>query len=212
MSRVVRLLLAVTVAMPLVAAMPGRAIACECADRTPKEVIRHADAIVKGTVVGERQVDAGTTASTVDVKGIYRGKVGASIVLVAAVGFAGGSDCAVLYPVGSTVDPLVLDRGRGQVYVTSACALLTEAQVARHLGPARRPPPPIPVQTGVASAPLIPPLGTDWLAVGAGVLLAIGAMALFVRRLARPARARPTPLDRLHEVARAATDDPRDQR
>ena len=211
MVRLLRVLLAAAIATPLVAAMPGRAIACECAVRSPTRVIHQADAIVRGRIVGELQTDATTTQSTVDVEGIYRGHVGASLVLTADIGSGGGSDCAILYPVGSRVDPLVLDRRDDGTFQTSACSLLTDQQVARVLGDSRAPPRASPGETP-AFAPFgsLAALGTNWIAVLAGFVVALLAIAFVLQRMGREPRRPPSPLARLHATARAAPREPDD--
>ena len=135
MSRLLRVLIAVAIAAPLLVSTGGPAVACSCVSSSPKELVKEAGAIVAGHVVGEQPLDPMYTQSTVAVDGVYKGRVAATIALVANIGSGGGSSCAVLYPVGSKVDPLVLSRSNDGTYAIQPCALLSLPQVPR--GPGR---------------------------------------------------------------------------
>ena len=152
MSRALRLVIALAIATPLFVSMGGPAVACSCVQQTAQKVLERADAVVAGHVVGEQPIDAMNTHSTLAVDGVYKGHVDATIVLNANIGFGGGSSCAVLYPVGSKADPLVLERLDDGTYQVSVCAFLSRAEVVRLLGSARPPPPGSAAPSVVAAA------------------------------------------------------------
>jgi len=189
MARAFRLLLATAIAMPLLVATGGRALACSCAPQTPRQTIGQADAIVAGRVTGQVARDAMTTDSTLAVDGVYKGTVPAEITLVAELGTAGGSSCAVLYPVGSEVDPLVLSARGDGTYEVSPCALLDAAAVRARLGAAV---PPTPASSSAGASPPTANVpadrGLSWPAVLGGIVLAIALMAWAVRRSANEHR------------------------
>jgi hypothetical protein len=194
MRQIVRLLVAIAVGVPLVASTPGRAVACECAIRDAKHVIADADAIVSGRIVAQATPDATTTMSSVAVDGVYEGNVGPTLTLSAEIGTGGTSDCAVLYPVGSPVDPLVLFARADGTYGVDACALPVAPQLSRLLGVAHPPaadgPPAVPLPGPVeapppAAAPPPATHGASWPAVAAGVLIGVGLIAWAIRRTAR---------------------------
>jgi hypothetical protein len=176
MSRAVRVLLAAAVAVPLVASIPGRAVACDCAALDAKKIVHQADAIVAGHVVSQTEVDPVDTRSELAVDGIYLGQVAATITLSAAVGPGGGSDCAVLYPVAARVDPLVLRAQPDGTYVVDTCSMVVAREIAKLLGDARPPPP----AASPTDAGAVPPVATEpvgggvsWPAVAGGVVLAV---------------------------------------
>ena len=131
MARLLRPLIALAIAAPALVSMAGPAVACSCAPQPVKTVLANADAVVAGHVVGEQPIDSMTTHSLLAVDGVYKGKVGATITLNANIGYGGGSSCAVLYPVGSKVDPLVLQRLDDGTYQASTCAFLSRAEVGQ---------------------------------------------------------------------------------
>ena len=189
MARALRLLLATAMALPLLVATGGRAIACSCAPQSPRETIRQADAIVAGHVTGQAQRDPTTTNTTVAVDGVYAGAVPAEITLVANLGDSGGSSCAVLYPMGSEVDPLVLQAVGDGTYEVSVCSLLDAAAVRSRLGDAAPPPPASSGETPPPDATVPVNRGLSWPAVLGGVALAIVLIAWALRRSAREQRA-----------------------
>src|SRR4029079_9171631 len=99
-GRIARLLTAAAGAVPLVGSAAGRAVACVCLPATAQQIVHGADAIVAGRIQSEIPRGAPRTRSIVKVQGVYRGTVPATIFVDAALGSGGGSDCAVLYPVG----------------------------------------------------------------------------------------------------------------
>ena len=202
MSRVLRLVIALAIAAPALVSMAGPAVACSCAAVPARKVVARADAVVAGHVVAEQPIDAMTTQSTLAVDGVYKGKVDATIVLSANIGFGGGSSCAVLYPVGSKADPLVLQRLDEGTYQIEICALLSRAAVVKLVG-AARPPPKESASPSAApsSAPAAAIGGLSWAAVVGGVLLAVLAIALLFRWSGRRRRARRSPVQELQASA-----------
>lgn len=193
MPRLVRMLIAIVIGVPLVAATPGRAIACECARLDAHRILRQADAIVAGHVVGVVPIDPMHTMSSLAVDGVYQGRVGPTVTLSAPIGPEGGSDCAVLYPVGSNIDPLVLQWQPDGTFLVDACALPVSRQIGKLLGTARPPsaagPPAAPIPTTVAPPPIaaapVPADGVSWPAVGGGALIALVLIVLAVLRAGR---------------------------
>jgi hypothetical protein len=187
MGHALRLVVAVAVALPLTVATGGRAVACSCAPRTPRQVIRAADAIVVGHVVGQIETGSVSTETTVAVDGVYRGDVPAELTLLADLGSGGGSTCAVLYPVGSRVDPLVLRQVNTEgVFAVDTCALLSLDEVRRSLGRAGpAPPAPSPTEPVVGAASTVVARGISWAAVLGGITLAIVLMMWALRRADR---------------------------
>jgi hypothetical protein len=210
MARVARLVVAAAIALPLAAATGGRAVACSCAPSTARETIHRADAIVAGHVVNQVAADAMNTRTTVVVDGVYKGDVAAEITLVANIGSGGGSSCAVLYPVGATVDPLVLSRHDDGTYVIPACTFLTLDAVRARLGQAG-PPPPVASPTGGGSIAAAPPSVVDprisWLAVLGGLAMALLLMSWALRRAHRERVVRAAEgVTQLQALARASRD------
>lgn len=209
MGRVVRLVVAIAIAMPLAVATGGRAVACSCAPAPAKRIIQRADAIVAGHAVNQIAVDAMNTQTTLVVDGVYKGNVPAEITLVANIGSGGGSSCAILYPLGATVDPVVLARQDDGTYVVQPCAFLTLDAVRARLGRAKPPPPGASPTDGTLAA--APPSVVDprisWPAVVGGFAVAIALMAWALRRAHRE-RVRRTVegVTRLQALARASGD------
>ncbi len=199
MSRFVRILIVVAIAAPVLVSTSGSAVACSCIRVPAHKVLAQADAIVAGHVIEERTVDTMNTHSTVAVDGVYKGHVDARLVLNANIGSGGGSSCAVLYPVGSKIDPLVLQRLDDGTYQIQICALVSRAQIVKLVGDARPPPP----DTASASAPEVPlpasqDAGVSWPAVLGGLALAIVGIALLLRRSSRRTRPEePSPFDQI---------------
>ena len=201
MGRVARLLIAAAVAVPLVGSAAGRAVACVCLPATAQQIVHGADAIVAGRIQSEIPLGATRTRSIVKVQGVYRGTVPATIFVDAALGSGGGSDCAVLYPVGSEVDPMVLQKLPGGSYTIEPCVLGSMPHVRALLGDAR-PPPLAGLSPSVSSSGLPAPVATStsisgmsWAAVGIGLLLAVGLIAGTVRWSGRRAVETVSPFD-----------------
>jgi hypothetical protein len=178
MTRLARLLIAVAIAAPLLLSPSGPAFACSCAPLKAKQVVHRADAIVAGHVIGEQTISTMETQSTVAVDGVYKGDVEATITLTANIGTGGGSSCAVLYPVGTKVDPLVLQRLDNGTYEVAICAMLSTRQVQKVLGDPQPPPPSSAVPSPPAAAAPAPVTGISWAAATGGVGLAVAGMAL----------------------------------
>jgi hypothetical protein len=202
MGRVMRLLVAAAIALPLLVATGGRAVACTCAPLGPAKTIHRADAIVAGRVVEQIALDPLTTQSTVRVTGVYKGHVRSEITVMAAIGSGGGSSCAVLYPVGATVDPMVLDRHGDGTFSISPCSLVSLDAVRRELGTASPPRPAPPDTPGFAVPSSLVGPGFSWPAVAAGLVVAVLAMAWALRRSGRE-RVR-TDVGELQSIARGA--------
>ena len=194
MRPILRVLLASAIAVPLVASTLGPAFACKCALLDPHRIVRQADAIVAGRVVNVVTLDPMHTMSSLAVDGVYEGRVGSTLTLRSDIGPGGGSDCAVFYPVGSNVDPLVLNRLPDDTYMVDVCAMPMTAEIAKLIGAARPPPPngpsPAPLPTVVSAVPAptnvpAPTDGVSWPAVGGGALIALALIVLAVRRTAR---------------------------
>ena len=201
MGRVARLLIAAAVAVPLVGSAAGRAVACVCLPATAQQIVHGADAIVAGRIQSEIPLGATRTRSIVRVQGVYRGTVPATIFVDAALGSGGGSDCAVLYPVGSEVDPMVLQKLPGGSYTIEPCVLGSMPHVRALLGDAR-PPPLAGPSPSVSSSGVPAPVATStsisgmsWVAVGIGLLLAVGLIAGAVRWSGRRAVETVSPFD-----------------
>ncbi len=198
MPRWVRVLVAIAIGAPLVASSPGPAVACDCVRVDPHRIVKQADAIIAGHVLSVVTFDPARTMSSIGVDGVYKGRVGATVTVRSDIGPAGGSDCTVLYPVGSQVDPLVLVRQPDQTYVIDICAMPIAPQVSKLLGSARPPPadgpPAAPIPTKApapvpAVAAAAPQQRVSWPAVGVGALLALALITFAVLRSARGAAA-----------------------
>ena len=207
MSRILRLVIALALTAPALVSMAGPAVACSCLPQSAHKVIAQADAVVAGHVIGEQPIDPMTTHSTLAVDGIYSGKVDATVVLSANLGSGGANSCAVLYPVGSKVDPLVLQRLDDGTYQVEVCALLSHAELVRVLGTARPPPraSASPSPAAAATPPAADRRGLSPAAVLGGLLLAMGAIVLLRRWSGRRReRHQPTPIEEMQRSARRA--------
>ncbi len=222
MGRLLRAALVATLVLPLFVATGGRAIACSCAATSARDAIRDANAVVVGHIDDERPLDALHTATIVTVTGVYKGRVAPVITLTADLGNGGGSSCAVLYPVGDTVDPLVLGRHTDGTYEVQLCSIVSASAVRGVLGDAApvaqvsgSPPP-----SGPAT-PAVPPATSDdvrstggglsWPAVAVGAIVAVALIALALRRASRAERAERVAADDAPEGAEsdpAAPGDP----
>jgi len=172
-----------------------------CLPATAQQIVHGADAIVAGRIQSEIPLGATRTRSIVRVQGVYRGTVPATIFVDAALGSGGGSDCAVLYPVGSEVDPMVLQKLPGGSYTIEPCVLGSMPHVRALLGDAR-PPPLAGPSPSVSSSGVPAPVATStsisgmsWAAVGIGLLLAVGLIAGAVRWSGRRAVETVSPFD-----------------
>jgi len=198
-GRIARLLIAAAVAVPLAGSAAGPAAACACLPVEPAQIVHRADAIISGRIENEISLDATHTRSIVRVEGVYRGAVPAEIFVDTDLGTGGGSSCAVLYPVGSVVDPMVLEKLANGSYTIEQCVIGSMPHVRALLGAARPPPSLSPSESAVpipvaASTP-IP--GMSWGAVGLGLLVAVALIAAAVRWSGRRAVETASPFDEL---------------
>jgi hypothetical protein len=198
-GRIARLLIAAAVAVPLAGSAAGPAAACACLPVEPAQIVHRADAIISGRIENEISLDATHTRSIVRVEGVYRGAVPAEIFVDTDLGTGGGSSCAVLYPVGSVVDPMVLEKLANGRYTIEQCVIGSMPHVRALLGAARPPPSLSPSESAVpipvaASTP-IP--GMSWGAVGLGLLVAVALIAAAVRWSGRRAVETASPFDEL---------------
>jgi hypothetical protein len=200
-GRITRLLVAAAVAVPLVGSAAGPAAACACVPSSAKQIVHRADAVIAGRIENQITVDATQTRSIVKVQGVYRGNVPATIYVDSALGPGGGSSCAVLYPVGSVVDPMVLQKAPGGAFTMEPCVIGSVPHLRALLGDAR--PPPLggapPSLTGSAMpvpvATSTPISGMSWGAVALGLLVAVVLIAAFVRWSGRRAIESTSPFD-----------------
>ncbi len=199
MGRVARLVVAAAVAVPLLAAAPGPAVACRCRQVDAHQIVLRADAIIAGRVTNEIELDPTHTRSVVQVEGVYTGRVPATVNVDTDLGSGGGSSCAVLYPVGSEVDPLVLMRSGGGSYAIDPCLIGAMPHVRALLGDARPPPPvsPSPSAVPIPIAGPAPIPGMSWPAVVAGLVLAVALIVAAVRWSGRGAAETASPFDDL---------------
>ena len=140
-GRIARLLIAAAIAVPLMGSAAGAASTCACLPIGAKEIVHEADAIIAGRIENELTLDATHSRDIVKVQGVYRGNVPTSTIYVDTdLGPAGGQSCAVLYPVGSLVDPMVLQKLPTGSYVIDQCAIAVMPHLRALLGQARPPP------------------------------------------------------------------------
>jgi hypothetical protein len=150
MSAVRALLILATVGGGIVvSASPCRA--CDCAARTPAEIVRQADRAFVGRVVDET-VSANGTTQTFQVVAVYKGALGPTVDLWAEVGTNSLSSCAVLFPQHERVAVAMNVDAQGR-WTTTSCSYLTEAQLREAAGPPHPP-------TGAVSSPTASPLPT----------------------------------------------------
>jgi hypothetical protein len=208
-DRLARVLIAAAVAVPLLASAPGPAVACTCQQLGAHQIVRRADAIIAGRVTSEVELDPTHTRSVVRVLGVYRGRVPATVNVDADLGPGGGSSCAVLYPVGSEVDPMLLVRAQGGSYAIDPCLIGTMPHVRALLGDARPPPPasPSPSAVPIPIAGPTPVPGMSWPAVVAGLVLAVALIVAAVRWSGRGATEPVSPFDDLPGGPEGASDD-----
>jgi hypothetical protein len=108
----------------------GPCAACSCAPRTPRQVVRGADAAFVGTVVREVPASATVTIQTFSVSEVYEGRVPARVDVTAAIGPGGGSSCGLLYPSGTPV-AVVASAAADGTLTSSACSYLSVAELER---------------------------------------------------------------------------------
>ncbi|MGE5227905.1 MAG: hypothetical protein ACM3OO_13610 [Planctomycetaceae bacterium] len=129
----------------------GPCAACSCAARTPRQVVRDADAAFVGTVVREVPASGTSTVQTFAVSKVYRGRVPARVDVVAAIGPGGGSSCGLLYPSGTPV-AVVASAAADGTLTSSACSYLSVAELERVGGAPASPAPFTPTPAASPSA------------------------------------------------------------
>ena len=202
MGRIARLLIAAAVAVPSLGSAAGAAATCACLPAGAKDIVRQADAIIAGRIENEITLDATHSRDIVTVQGVYRGTVPTSTIYVDTdLGPAGGRSCAVLYPIGTVVDPMVLQKLPTGSYTIERCAIGAMPHLRALLGAARPPPlaalSPSPSVADVPApvAASTPISGMSWQAVALGLVLAVVLIAAFVRWSGRRAVETTSPFD-----------------
>jgi hypothetical protein len=171
-----------------VGAMPCSA--CSCVPRTPKELLRRADAAFVGTVVAEQQIEPTTTVQTFAVEGVFKGTLGASVNVTEPIGSGGGSTCGIAYPRGTRVAVVLYREGDG--WTTDSCSLVSVPALAS-VAPSPHPPRPGPSPSPSAGVTPPPPKsspGLGWQAAVLGLLVGVAGIALALSLGGRGGRAR----------------------
>jgi len=166
--------------------------ACSCVLRTPKELLRRADAAFVGTVIAEQQIEPTTTVQTFAVEGVFKGTLGGSVDVTEPIGSGGGSTCAIAYPRGSRVAVVLYRQGDG--WTTDSCSLVSVAALAS-VAPSPHPPRPGPSPSPSAGAtppPAESSPGLGWQAAVLGLLVGVAAIALALSLGGRSGRPRGT--------------------
>jgi len=205
-GRFARLLIAAAIMVPLMGSSAGAASTCACLPVGAKEIVHGAAAIISGRIESEVTLDATHSRDIVKVQGIYRGNVPTSTIYVDTdLGPAGGQTCAVLYPVGSEVDPMVLQKLPTGSYVIDRCAIGVMPHLRALLG-AARPPPLAALSPSPGGSTVLVPVATSapmsgmsWGAVALGLVLAVVLIAAFFRWSGRRAVETASPFDDLPE-------------
>ncbi len=188
--RIARLVIALVFSVASLAIVITPASACSCVSRPAGKILRGADAVLVGEVVGDRLVQDGTI-QRVRVDEVFVGTLPPEIEVYAAIGPGIVDTCSVLFSGGHEVAMVLEEDAPGRLS-QSLCSMLSVDDV-RRLGGTPRPPDPD------AIAPTQPPpvVGTDaeddallawWQVVGLGALAAaalIGGSTLAGLRRAR---------------------------
>jgi hypothetical protein len=118
--------------------------ACECPLRTPRQILRDADAAFVGRVEGVVFLDSSHSIQTFEVEGVYEGVLGPTVSV--HVQLAG--DCpTIYYPQGERVGVVARLQTDGS-YILAACDLVPLEDMERISGPARPP-----LEAGVTPGP-----------------------------------------------------------
>jgi hypothetical protein len=187
-----RLAAVVLLAAPAVFGTATPCSACSCVPRTPKELLRRADAAFVGTVVAEQQIEPTTTVQTFAVEGVFKGALDASVNVTEPIGSGGGSTCGVAYPRDTRV-AVVLHR-QGDGWTTDSCSLVSLADLEA-VAPSPHQPRPGPSPSPSAVVPSPPPAsspGLGWQAVVLGLLVGVAGIALALSLAGRSGRPRGT--------------------
>jgi hypothetical protein len=188
-----RLAVVALLAVPAVFGTATPCSACSCVPRTPKELLRRADAAFVGTVVAEQQIEPTTTVQTFAVEGVFKGALDASVNVTEPIGSGGGSTCGVAYPRDTRVAVVLYRQGGG--WTTDSCSLVSLADLEA-VAASPHQPRPGPSPSSSAGAP--PPLpgsspGLGWQAAMLGLLVGVAGIALALSLGGRSGRPRVTP-------------------
>jgi len=191
-----RLAVVVLLAAPAVFGTATPCSACSCVPRTPKELLRRADAAFVGTVVAEQQIEPTTTVQTFAVEGVFKGALDASVNVTEPIGSGGGSTCGVAYPRDTRVAVVLYRQGDGQGdgWTTDSCSLVLLADLEA-VAPSPHQPRPGPSPSPSAVVPPPPPAsspGLGWQAVVLGLLAGVAGIALALSLGGRSGRPRGT--------------------
>jgi hypothetical protein len=187
-----RLAVVALLAVPAVFGTATPCSACSCVPRTPKELLRRADAAFVGTVVAEQQIEPTTTVQTFAVEGVFKGALDASVNVTEPIGSGGGSTCGVAYPRDTRVAIVLYRQGGG--WTTDSCSLVSLADLEA-VAASPHQPRPGPSPSPSAGAP--PPLpgsspGLGWQAAMLGLLVGVAGIALALSLGGRSGRPRGT--------------------
>ncbi len=188
-----RLAVVALLAVPAVFGTATPCSACSCVPRTPKELLRRADAAFVGTVVAERQIEPTTTVQTFAVEGVFKGALDASVNVTEPIGSGGGSTCGVAYPRDTRVAVVLYRQGGG--WTTDSCSLVSLADLEA-VAPSPHQPRPGPSPSPSAVVPPPPPgssPGLGWPAAMLGLLVGVAGIALALSLGGRSGRPRGTP-------------------
>jgi hypothetical protein len=172
---VLRLSLVALLTGPTLVLTASPCAACSCAPQSAKQLFRDADAAFVGSVVGQEAIDQTTTVQTFAVRSVYKGRLGATVQVIAPIGSGGGDTCGVLFGAGKVA--VILHR-QGDGWTTDVCSRITVTKLAAvgpspvHPSPepsATPPPPPSPSDEGSG--------GLSWPGVVIGLLLGVAAIA-----------------------------------
>jgi hypothetical protein len=188
-----RIAVVVLLAAPAVFGTATPCSACSCVPRTPKELLRRADAAFVGTVVAEQQIEPTITVQTFAVEGVFKGALAASVDVTEPIGPGGGSTCGVAYPRDARVAVVLYRAGDG--WTTDSCSLVSLADLEA-VAPSPHQPRPGPSPSPSAVVPPPPPAsspGLGWQAVVLGLLVGVAGIALALSLGGRSGRRRGTP-------------------
>ena len=205
-----RLAVVVLLAAPAVFGTATPCSACSCVPRTPKELLRRADAAFVGTVVAERQIEPTTTVQTFAVEGVFKGALDASVNVTEPIGSGGGSTCGVAYPRDTRVAVVLYrqDDGQGGGWTTDSCSLVSLADLEA-VAPSPHQPRPGPSPSPSVAVPPPSPAsspGLGWQAIVLGLLVGVAGIALALSLGGRSGRPRGTPP--VGSIDIAGTDEP----
>ncbi|MEX0984507.1 MAG: hypothetical protein WD096_05610 [Actinomycetota bacterium] len=175
--RIARLVLALVFSVASLVIVTTPAFACSCVSQPAGMIIRDADAVLVGEVVGDRLVQDGTM-QRVRVDEVFVGTLPPEIEVYAAIGPGIVDTCSVLFSGGHEVAMVLEEDAAGRSW-QSLCSMLSVEDV-RRLGGTPRPPDP----DAVAPTQTPPVVDTEaegallawWQVVGLGALAAAALM------------------------------------